>query len=162
MLSLNQVNIDILTPALEQLGAKFDTPDARRMLLAIALQESGFATTVQYGGGPAHSYWQFERGGGCKGVLTHPASKPFAEAAMKQVGLPPLAYELWTEMGKPEQQVLAAKMARLLLYTDPHPLPKNAADGWDYYQRNWRPGKPHPDKFPACWKAASDALGIAP
>jgi hypothetical protein len=158
--NLLQINSDILTPALTQLGPKFDTPNARRMLLAIGLQESGFATTVQYGGGPAHGYWQFEKGGGCKGVLTHPASRNYAEVALQLVGLPPLAYELWTEIAKPEQQVLAAKMARLLLWTDVHLLPVKPGDGWECYQRNWRPGKPHPEKWLGCWNAASAALGI--
>jgi len=158
MMSLNTVNLTMLSPSLEILGAKFDTQDARRMLLAIGLQESGFATMVQYGGGPAHSYWQFERGGGVKGVLNHPASAKYATALCKvrSVGCTPM--EVWTAMAT--DPILGAGMARLLLWTDAHPMPTSAADGWNYYNRNWRPGKPHPDKFPACWKAASECLGM--
>ena len=49
---------------------------AARFLLAIALQESGlrYRRQVVAGGaenGPASSFWQFEKGGGCKGVLAH-------------------------------------------------------------------------------------------
>ena len=45
--------------------------------------------------------------------------------------------------------VLAAGFARLLLLTDPRPLPDvTDVDGaWAYYLRNWRPGKPHPETW---------------
>ena len=160
MISLQTVNIDHITPALEILGAKFDTQAARRMILAIGLQESGFATMVQYGNGPARSYYQFEKNGGVKGVLTHRASAPYATALCKirAVGCTPA--EVWKAMET--DGILGAGMARLLLFTDPKPMPTNAADGWNYYKRNWRPGKPHPDKWAACWKAASDYLGLTP
>lgn len=160
MANLIDINAGPISKGLKFLPAKMDTPNARRMLLAIGLQESGFATTVQYGGGPAHSFWQFEQGGGVKGVLTHPASKQLAADACAAWGIDPTPKSLWIAMGKPEYQDLAAVMARLLLWTDAHPMPVNAADGWDYYKRNWRPGKPHPDKFPACWASASAALGL--
>jgi hypothetical protein len=41
--------------------------------------------------------------------------------------------------------VLAAGVARLLLYTNPAPLPPvgNAEAAWLYYVNTWRPGKPH-------------------
>ncbi len=41
---------------------------------------------------------------------------------------------------------LAVVFARLLLYTDPRPLPSVESEyieSWEYYLRNWRPGKPH-------------------
>jgi len=45
--------------------------------------------------------------------------------------------------------VFACGVARLLLWTDPRKLP--AADdedgAWEYYLRNWRPGKPHRDRW---------------
>ena len=158
MISLANVNLDHITPALEILGAKFDTQDARRMILAIGLQESGFATMVQYGGGPARSYYQFEKNGGVNGVLTHPASAKYATALCKARAVGCTPAEVWKAMET--DGVLGAGMARLLLWTDAHPMPTNAADGWAYYYRNWRPGRPHPEKFPACWKAASDYLGL--
>lgn len=162
MANLIDLNAGPISKGLKFLPAKMDTPNARRMLLAIGLQESGFATTVQYGGGPAHSYWQFEQGGGVKGVLNHPASKQLAADACAAWGIDCTPKSVWIAMGEPEYQDFAAVMARLLLWTDAHPMPTNAADGWDYYNRNWRPGKPHPAKFPACWNSASAALGIAP
>lgn len=52
--------------------------------------------------------------------------------------------------------VLAAAFARLLLWTDPFRLPtkSDAAGGWDLYLRTWRPGKPHPARWPARYAAA--------
>ena len=40
---------------------------------------------------------------------------------------------------------VAAGFARLLLWTDPRPLPAigDVKAAWQYYLRNWRPGKPH-------------------
>jgi hypothetical protein len=41
--------------------------------------------------------------------------------------------------------VLAAGLARLLLYTDPQRLPAlgDREGAWQLYLRTWRPGKPH-------------------
>jgi len=159
MTTLVQVNDDILSPALRLLPGKMDTLAARRMLLAIGLQESGFATMVQYGNGPARSYWQFERGGGVAGVLRHPSSKDIAEAVCRQRNVPANSLAVWKAMETDAQ--LGACFARLLLYTDPMPIPIGASEGWACYLRNWRPGKPHPDKWPSCWTAANIALGLA-
>src|SRR5690349_3904923 len=70
-------------PALRDLEAHGikDTREARRFLLAIALQESGlrYRRQVVAGGkemGPASSFYQFERGGGCRGILAHRSSAP--------------------------------------------------------------------------------------
>ena len=52
--------------------------------------------------------------------------------------------------------VLACAFARLLLFTDPRPLPAlgNPQAAWDYYVRNWRPGKPHRDTWDALYAKA--------
>ena len=46
--------------------------------------------------------------------------------------------------------------ARLLLWTDPAPLPAlgAAVRAWAYYRRNWRPGKPHPETWPEMYQNA--------
>jgi hypothetical protein len=46
--------------------------------------------------------------------------------------------------------VLAAGFARLLLFSDPRPLPdvSQQYEAWDLYLRTWRPGKPHPHTWP--------------
>jgi hypothetical protein len=56
--------------------------------------------------------------------------------------------------------VLAAGVARLLLYTDPFPLPKPEQSdvAWQYYTRNWRPGKPHPKTWPDCHARAVEEV----
>jgi hypothetical protein len=121
------------------------------------LQESGLkyrAQALKGGGkGPARGLWQFEKGGGVKGVLTHPATKEAATAlAQTSVGsTDPGA--VWARLEY--NDVLACQFARLLLWTDPNPLPlpnqASQLDGWNYYSRNWRPGKPHPDVWHGNW-----------
>ena len=39
---------------------------------------------------------------------------------------------------------LATAFARLLLWTDPHPIPTEERAAWDCYLRLWQPGKPCP------------------
>jgi hypothetical protein len=133
-------NTDILSPALALLPAAMDTHAARVMLLAIGLQESGFAHRQQIGG-PARGFWQFERGGGVTGVLTHRATHVLAAHVCDRLGVDPTPTAVYAAL--PINDLLACAFARLLLYTDPHPLPTNAAGGWDCYARTWRPGKPH-------------------
>lgn len=113
------------------------------MLLAIGLQESRFEHRVQIGDGPAHGFWQFERAGGVRGVMRHPASRLFVQQLAAQRDVPFDELEIWTALA--HDDVLAAGLARALLYTDPLPLPSigNADGAWSCYVRNWRPGKPH-------------------
>lgn len=53
--------------------------------------------------------------------------------------------------------VLAAGVARLLLYTDPFALPKlgDVQGAWMLYkERCWRPGKPHIETWPGYYRQA--------
>lgn len=133
--------------AAKLLPQSFDTRQARVMMLAIGLQESRFTHRAQVlnngGKGPARGYWQFERGGGCAGVLAHSASQAHMRRVCGLRGVDATAMALW--QGIERDDVLAAVAARLLLYTDPQRLPDvtDAAGAWAYYLRNWRPGKPH-------------------
>lgn len=129
------------------------TDTARVLMLAIAGQESGWTHRIQVGG-PAHSFWQFEQGGGVVGVLSHPASKDKIVQVCGRLGVPCLPATVY--MAMIDNDVLAACMARLLLYTDPAPLPAvgDVDGGWAYYQRNWRPGMPHPEAWPARYATA--------
>jgi hypothetical protein len=147
--------LSILDAALAELPKAMDTPAARVQLIATALQESRLTTRDQIVKGkkpgvkgPALGLWQFEKGGGVRGVLRHPASAPY---------LPYTADEeaaLWLKLETDDK--LAARLARLLLLTDPRPFPKrgDAAGGWNYYVRNWRPGKPHAGTWGAFWREA--------
>jgi hypothetical protein len=49
--------------------------------------------------------------------------------------------------------VLAAAFARLLLWTDPEPLPAvgEVQRAWALYLRTWRPGKPHRQTWDALY-----------
>lgn len=116
-------------------------------LLAIALQESGLAARVQRGSGPARGMWQFEQGGGVHGVMTHPATAKLAAQLLARRGVPKTERSAYLALAGDD--ILACGFARLLLFTDPAPLPAlDDVDGaWAYYQRNWRPGKPRPDDW---------------
>lgn len=154
-----------IKPALAELAGRGipDTLDARRFLLAIALQESGLRHRRQVSAdgtesGPAVSFWQFEKGGGCKGVLTHRGVAPYARQACEDFDVEPTSAGLWTAMQF--QDIVAATAARLLIYTLPSAMPITSAAGWAQYLDAWRPGKPHPDKWAANWDAATITVGL--
>lgn len=136
--------------------------DARRELLAIAMQESGPQLNARYQGspsaspGPARGFWQFEAGGGVKGVLTHPASQTWMRNVCGALTVVAEQNAVWRALEG--NDILSSAVARLLLYTDARPLPKTQQDGWDQYFFNWRPGKPHPDEWPNNWAAADAAV----
>lgn len=151
-----------ITTALALLPARMDTAEARVMLLAIGLQESRFTHRQQIGG-PARGFWQFEKGtrasrGGVWGVFLHAASKGHLAALCKarSVACDPDAIYAALEY----DDVLAAGVARLLLWTDAKALPAigDADAGWALYLRTWRPGKPHPKTWPALYAQAVAAL----
>lgn len=145
----------VIRPTTEFMGEKYGTRDAHRMLLAIGLQESQFEYREQVSG-PAHGYWQFERDGGVAAVLSHKASKQLASGLCLELDYPPTITAVYQAL--PDNAILACIFARLLLYTDPKPLPTTQTDGWSYYLRNWRPGIPHPSKWRVNWKRAEEAL----
>lgn len=154
-----------IIPALAELelqGIK-DTVDARRFLMAIALQESGLShrrQVVSSGieNGPASSFWQFDQGGGCKGVLTHRSTAERMRKVCVDYNVTPTPQGLWEAMRY--NDVVAAVAARLLIFTLPKALPKTAEEGWEQYIAAWRPGKPHSAKWQANWGAATLAVGL--
>jgi hypothetical protein len=147
-----------IKPALAFLPFKMDTPEASVMLLAIGLQESRFVHRRQIGG-PARGFWQFERGGGVRGVLTHPASRDHAYRICGSRGVEPVAAAVYPALE--QDDVLAAGFARLLLWTDANRLPAigDVQGGWNLYARTWRPGKPHPQTWPALHAQAVAVVG---
>ena len=146
----------IVVAACAVLGRKFDTPDARAMLWAIGRQEGRMYHRRQING-PARGLWQFEQGGGVKGVMSHRVSAELADRLCQAQGVSPEIKAAYQALERDD--VLACGFARLLLYTDPRPLPRAILSSediaWDYYERNWRPGKPHPETWPAFWKEAT-------
>ncbi|WP_238877128.1 hypothetical protein [Achromobacter xylosoxidans] len=163
-MDLKKIIDTAVSPALALLPTRMDTPAARVMLLAIGLQESRFTHRQQIGG-PARGFWQFERGtrasrGGVWGVFLHPASKDHLAVLCKarSVAYDPDAIYAALEY----DDVLAAGVARLLLWTDPKALPQidEADAAWALYRRTWRPGKPHPQTWPALYAQAMAALEV--
>jgi hypothetical protein len=133
----------VILPGLKLLPERMDSPEARVMLLTIGMQESKFKHRKQIGG-PARGFYQFELGGGVKGVLKHPSSKRIAQDVIFKMGIdldPKVCYECLAD-----NDPLATVFARLLLYTHPKKLPaldSHPEESWQYYYQTWRPGKPH-------------------
>lgn len=152
-----------ITPALSLLPGKMDTPAARVMLLAIGLQESHLIYRRQQPTGPARGLWQFEQGtqasrGGVWGLyLFRTTSNALLDlCAARGISHDPV--EIYQAIE--HDDVLAAGCARLLLYTDPLPLPAvdDSIGSWELYQRVWRPGTPRPDKWPSNHAKAREAI----
>jgi hypothetical protein len=141
--------LDSIDTALSMLPRAMTSDAARVMLYAIGLQESRFEHRFQVvqgrpgAKGPARGFWQFERGGGCKGVVTHSASRYWMHQVCQARGVAFNATSIWTAIETDD--VLAAAAARLLLFTDPKrlPAPEDAGGAWNLYIRTWRPGRPH-------------------
>ncbi len=149
--------LEVIDPALAGLseisGKPMGDDRARVLMLAIALQESGLRHRRQVGG-PARGWWQFEQGGACTEVTSGPQTHIFAAKVCDELLIPGDLISVFEALAWNND--LAAAYARLLLWSDKYPLPAvgevNAA--WDYYQRNWRPGKPHPEVWPSNYAIA--------
>lgn len=130
----------IIAPALATLPEQMDSQEARLMLLAIALQESGLRTRQQ-NGGPAHGLWQFERNG-VLGVMNGHATATAAYNVCTKLGVPWGSTSILAQLAQDDD--LACVFARLLLWSDPRPLPEvgDLMGAWNVYERCWRPGKP--------------------
>lgn len=145
--TLNRCAIE---PALSLLPRKMDSKEARHMLVAIAVQESGLRHRRQVKG-PARGWWQFEVNG-VIGVVAHHATSRYAAEACNDLGYEDASpRELYEAME--HNDVLAAVFARLNLYWLPQALPDSAQEGWLQYKTAWNPGKPHPERWIESWQA---------
>lgn len=148
-----------IAPALALLPARMSSAPAEIMLLAITQQEDPDQRRRQWPAGPARGLWQFEQGGGVRGVLNHKSSRAHALSVCAARSVVPEPPAVWAALE--DDDVLAAAFARLLLWTDPKPLPgaNDPAGGWALYERTWRPGKPHPQRWAERFAAAVRELG---
>lgn len=130
----------IIIPALATLPEQMDSPKARLMLLAIALQESGLRAREQTGG-PARGLWQFERNG-VLAVMHHTRTAGVVFGWCTENGETYGSNSIYERLALDDE--LACVFARLLLWTDPRPLPEIGAcmGAWNLYERCWRPGNP--------------------
>lgn len=173
-LSLAEITARGIDPALRLLPPKMDTPAARVQVLATALQESDLRYRRQLIAvkdkptghmvlrpvGPAKSFWMGEIGGGMvHGVRVHPATRDLARSLYEARQVPPNDRAIWNAIENDD--VLAAGLARLLIYSDPQPLPRlgDVQGAWRLYaDRTWLPGKPKPEKWPMCYRRAMEFL----
>jgi hypothetical protein len=158
---LHQVLEEIIDPGLALLPMKMDTPKARLMLLTIGRQESRFRYRRQQGNGPARGFWQFEQGGGVKGVMTHPNTCGHAHRVCAEQGVAWERPNIWAALETDD--LLALCFARLLLFSDPQAMPEvgDYDEAWKLYAvRTWRPGKPHRETWNGYYDEARAALGI--
>jgi hypothetical protein len=135
-------------------GVRSSDP-ARMALLAIGHQESGFTRRRQFGGGPARGLWQFEPNG-VEGVLSHARTARVAYEMCVDCLVQPTVMAVHEAIEF--HDVLACGFARLLLWSDPVPLPTSADGMWALYLRTWRPGKPHRDRWDRSWEVAANVV----
>lgn len=136
----------VIQPTLAMLGPRYESEEARAMLIAIALQESALKHRRQIRG-PARSWWQFETTG-IAGVRQHGASEAAAQSVMTICGYDGLdSAEL--KARAEHNDMLACAFARLLLWTLPARLPTQMESemAWDQYLAAWRPGRPRSEKW---------------
>jgi hypothetical protein len=149
-----------LIPGLSLLPAAMDTPEARSMIVAVCLQETGLAKRRQLGGGTARGYAQFEPVG-VRGVLKHQASGARLREVCTALDISGTyqAIHRALEFHDP----LTVCCARLLLRTLPAPLPTAEQDAvaWEQYLDAWRPGRPRPEtwgvNFSVAWELIQGA-----
>lgn len=153
----------VIPAALFLLPDKMDTLEARAMLLAIGLQESKFKARRQHGNGPARGFWQFEKNGAVRGVLSHKLTRVPLRMALHTLCYPdPATGEeraasiAFLHQAIEHNDVLACVFARLNLWWLPDTLPgeDESGDGWAQYLEAWQPGKPHPATWKAYYKQA--------
>lgn len=162
--TLFYVKDHVIPAAFSLLPERMHGPRATAMLLAIALQESGLEHRRQLprkaGGkpGPARGLWQAEPTGGCILVLSHPATAKHLAPVLTALRYPPSRTALYEALE--HNDVLACVLARLLLWTDPAPLPgpHDYDMGWTIYNRQWRPGQARPEKWRGCYGVAFDLV----
>ena len=142
----------VIQPALKLLPSSMADPRAMVMILTIFLQESALKHRWQVVDlkrpnvmGPARGLGQFELGtqasrGGVWGVYLHAASRYWLAQVCQQLGIEFAPRAIWRSMETSD--ALAVCVSRLLLFTDPKPLPSldDVETAWKYYLRNWRPG----------------------
>lgn len=142
------------------LPPKMDSVAASVLLYATSRQENPKRLPQQVGG-PAVGDYQFEKGGGVKGVMTHKAVADYAKIVCATLGISWDAGSIYEELKT--DPVLAAALARILYYTDPKALPAvgDEIGAWALYLRTWRPGAyaRQPEELRAKWrKNYADAM----
>jgi len=132
-----------------------DSPEARALLLAIAGQESAWMSRFQFGG-PARGWWQFESEA-VADLMNRPTTCLTLKGFCAEQFIPWDAGDLFEAVAWHDP--LAYALARLLLWTDPAPLPAvgDRIGALMCYDRLWRPGKPDATRWTSRY---AEALAI--
>lgn len=145
----------VIGPALALLSKHDVRSDERavQLLAAIGWQESRFEHRQQIRG-PAIGFWQNEQIF-VVDIMTRPRSRIIMLDVLDTLHLPTDTATLHQAIRY--HDVAACCLARLALWLDVRPLPGpgDSADGWHYYVRNWRPGKPKPNTWLDAWEYGS-------
>ena len=151
----------VIRPGLDILADATTLPvqsaEAEVLLLAIATQESALRARWQNGvvnTTLARGYFQFEKMGGLAGVAGHRRTAEPLRSLCAALTLAVDLDSLWVAL--PYNDALQVALARLLLWSDPQPLPAiGDKDGaWQCYLRSWRPGKPSRLRWDAAYDGA--------
>lgn len=155
MTVIKEVYETAIVPALALLPTRMRDQRAVVMMIAIGLQESRLIHRRQIGG-PARGLFQFERGGGVRGVLNHNSTRELSRSICTGMMGTDELNAVYDELEFSDQ--LAAVFCRLLLWTDPKSLPAigDVQGAWDLYIRTWRPGKPHRGTWDTLYVQAVD------
>lgn len=135
-----------IKPSLLLLPSRMTSPAAVAMIVAIALQESALKYRRQIRG-PARGYWQFELIG-VQGVFKHHVTEEMARGIMRILDYKPTPEVAYKAIE--HNDVLAAALARLLLWQHPDPLADGRMDiqtGLNQYVKQWRPGRLRANKW---------------
>jgi hypothetical protein len=148
----------VIEPGLALVPGYMACDQSRVLLMAIAGQESNWSARAQSGDGGALGYWQFQQDG-VAGVLDGVASGAVLRSIIATLDVPQTS--VWSALQYNDP--LACAVARLCLWNDPAALPAiGEIDGaWDYYVRNWRPGKPDRSRWDAAYATALSGLDWA-
>jgi len=144
---------DLYAVTMTLLPPQMDGREGRNMVYAIGRQESRLVHRRQIGG-PARGLFQFERGGGTRGVLNHSGTATPIRHVLTALNYTDDLDECFAALE--HNDILAIAFARLLLWTVPGPLPKQGEHqrAWEYYVEGWRPGKPHRQTWDAFYDEA--------
>lgn len=149
-----------IVPAFDLLPDEMDSAEARALVLAIALQETGLYRRRQMNDGPARSFAQFEAGelSGIAGVLRHEATHTAAASICRALVVVPTVDGV--HVASEYNDMLCAAFARLLLRTSALPLagPSEPPVAWRLYIDAWRPGAPRPNDWRGNYALAWNAV----
>jgi len=145
----------VVEPGLALLPGYMVSDRARVALMAIPGQESNWAARIQAADGPAHGYYQCEPVAVAEVTNNAQTAGVFNSvlSTLDLVGMSPYTAIQYNDP-------LACVVARLLLWADPAPLPSvgDAEGCWQYYLRNWKPGKPDETRWGASYATACNTV----